>query len=392
MMSASRVVAVLDGEAVKAVPVVRALGEAGIAVHLFSFERLSPAAASRYCHRHTRLGWFDARTLRHILTERKISLVLPLEDRTMAALHADPDIWKDFTLIQPDAADLERFRDKAVTIDLAVSRNVPVPETAIPASLEQAESLLRQWRHFPVVIKPRISSGSRGIRVAADAASALTDYRRVHRDYPLPLLQRFVSPGGRALGVEFLFFRGREVRVFAHERLRQFPVKGGPSTYCRGCTDSRVVAMGRRMMEGLGYSGFAMVEFREDPESGTLYLMEVNPRPWGSIALPRFAGVDFAVEAVRVFASGGVDRGQPEVPADAADYHLRWLLPADFLNLLTDRSVSFRYRMRELFRRYPGTVYQILSRKDPCPAWVMLFKMVAGAFNPRFLWRNFMRR
>lgn len=385
-------VAVLDGEAVKAVPVVRALGEAGIQVHLFSFERLSPAAASRYCYRHTRLKRFDARTLCNILTERGIFLVMPLEDLTMAALHTDPDMWKTFTLIQADACNLERFRDKAATIRLALSRDVPVPETAIPLNIEEAETLLQKWRHFPVVIKPRTSSGSRGIRVAPDVSTALRDYRRVHKDYPLPLLQRFVPPGGRALGVEFLFYQGREVLVFAHERLRQFPVNGGPSTYCRGCADSRVVAMGRRMMADLGYSGFAMVEFREDPENGTLYLMEVNPRPWGSIALPRFAGVDFALEAVRVFSTGDVAPDQPEIPADAADYHLRWLLPADFLNLVTDRGISFRSRMRELFRRYPRTVYQFLSRKDPCPAWVMLLKMVAGVFNPHFLLRNFLRR
>jgi len=391
-MSASRAVAVLDGEAVKAVPVVRSLGGAGFQVHLFSFEYLSPAGASRYCHRHTRLKRFDSAVLRAILDERGIRIVLPLEDRTMESIHADLDNWEGITLIQPEPRELALFRDKAATIRLALSKGIPVPETCIPESLEAAEAALKTWRHFPVVIKPRTSSGSRGIRVARDPAGALADYRRVHREYPLPLLQQFIPGGGRALGAEFLFYQGREVRAFAHERLRQFPVNGGPSTYCRGCTDPRVLAAGRSVMAGLDYSGFAMVEFREDPDTGTLYLMEVNPRPWGSISLPRFAGVDFVADAVRIFSTGEIQATPGVIPVDAAECHMRWLLPADFMNLISDGRTPFRTRMRELFRRYPRTVYQIINRRDFRPGVVMFLKMAAGAVNPRFLLRNLLRR
>lgn len=391
-MSVDKVVAVLDGEAVKAVPVVRALGEAGIKVHLISFEILSPAGASRWCRRHTRMRRFDPRRVRALMEKHGIHLLLPLEDATIAAIHAGPDIWDGVTIIQPEAGDLARFRDKAETIRLAGTREVPIPETVIPADLDEAEAALRSWRRFPVVIKPRISSGSRGIRIAGDPETALADYRRVHRDYPLPLLQEFIPPGGRALGVEFLFYRGREIAVFAHERLRQFPVNGGPSTYCRGCGDESVIAMGRRMMSDLEYSGFAMVEFREHPGSGTLCLMEVNPRPWGSIALPRAAGVDFVVAAVKAFSGDAQQEKAIGLPRDAARFHMRWLLPADFLNLLTDGARPFGARMRELFRRYPDTVYQILNRRDPLPAVVMTLKMLAGAMNPRFLMRNLLRR
>ena len=36
-----------------------------------------------------------------------------------------------------------------------------------------------------------------------------------------------------------------------------------------------------------------MVEFKQDPASGQLALMEINGRPWGSLQLPIYCGIDY---------------------------------------------------------------------------------------------------
>jgi hypothetical protein len=54
-----------------------------------------------------------------------------------------------------------------------------------------------------------------------------------------------------------------------------------------------VRACSEALLGHLGWSGVAMVEFKEDRASGTPYLMEINGRFWGSLQLAVDAGVDF---------------------------------------------------------------------------------------------------
>jgi predicted ATP-grasp superfamily ATP-dependent carboligase len=49
----------------------------------------------------------------------------------------------------------------------------------------------------------------------------------------------------------------------------------------------------QQLLAHLGWHGVAMVEFKYDPETKKYWLMEVNPRFWGSLALAIASGVDF---------------------------------------------------------------------------------------------------
>ena len=72
-----------------------------------------------------------------------------------------------------------------------------------------------------------------------------------------------------------------------------------------------------------------MVEFKE-METGELVLMEINPRPWGSMALPVSLGVDFPKWAVEL---GLGIRDSFDSDYEQGRY-FAWLLPNCFLNLL----------------------------------------------------------
>jgi predicted ATP-grasp superfamily ATP-dependent carboligase len=53
-----------------------------------------------------------------------------------------------------------------------------------------------------------------------------------------------------------------------------------------------LVNMAKRLLDHVKWHGVAMVEFRMAPD-GTPYLMEVNPRFWGSLQLAIDCGIDF---------------------------------------------------------------------------------------------------
>ncbi len=54
-----------------------------------------------------------------------------------------------------------------------------------------------------------------------------------------------------------------------------------------------MLADAARRLEHLNWQGVAMLEYRWDPASDRLYLMEMNARFWGSLHLALYAGVDF---------------------------------------------------------------------------------------------------
>ena len=108
---------------------------------------------------------------------------------------------------------------------------------------------------------------------------------------PDPIIQELVT--GDGIGFEALYDQDhRLVAGFAHRRLREYPLAGGPSTYCESIHDPRAAGYARRLLDHLGWTGLAMVEFKMD-SMGTPVLMEINPRPWGSMQLPIRAGVEF---------------------------------------------------------------------------------------------------
>jgi len=53
-------------------------------------------------------------------------------------------------------------------------------------------------------------------------------------------------------------------------------------------------------MARLEWTGVAMVEFKQDARTSRYYLMEVNPRFWGSLQLAIDAGADFPWHLVRL--------------------------------------------------------------------------------------------
>jgi len=329
-------IAIFNTEARKAVPIIRNLGKAGYTLYSFSFERISFAGSSRWVKKNIYIkGWNTERILES-LEQYRIEVVLPIEDPTIEHFARERERFSNYTLVIPEFEDFILFSDKGRTTDLAAKNGLTAPETFTPASVDEALEYLDSAAAYPLVIKPRRGTSAIGVKIVGNRDEAVRQYRTLSERFQLPLIQEFIPPGGRTVGAEFLFYRGREILSFAHERIREYPVRRGPSTFCKNCPDEAPIALGRKLFEGMNYSGFAMVEFKEHPGSGELYLIEVNPRPWGSITLPISAGVNFPVEAVRIFSDpegyAGPDRDLTYAPGE--DFYMRWFFPGDILKIL----------------------------------------------------------
>jgi predicted ATP-grasp superfamily ATP-dependent carboligase len=387
-------IAIFNTEARKAVTIVRSLGKAGHSLYSFSFERISFAGASRYVRKNMYLRGYDLPRITRLMKRYDIDCIFPIEDASIGFFGLNREHFTGYTLIAPEYEMFILFADKAKTARLAQQKGIKAPDVFIPDSIDEACSFLRDCERYPLIIKPRRATSAIGVKIVTNAEQGIARYLDLSKKFDLPLIQEYIPQGGKTIGAEFLFYEGREVLSFCHERIREFPVKRGPSTYCKNHKGDEALEIGRRLFDEMRYSGFAMVELKEHPGTKELYLMEINPRPWGSITLPVYAGVDFPLEAVRVFSD-------PEgylIPADGSryeknkDYYMRWFLPGDLLSIILDPDMSLGEKMKNLFKRYPDTAYQIMSLNDPAPALTIMLKLFLNLFNVGYLRKYLLRK
>lgn len=163
-------------------------------------------------------------------------------------------------------------------------------------ALETVEQLADRIA-YPVVIKYREGEklplkAKERYEIVEERSSFIAHYSRMHEIQPSPLVQEYVR--GNGYGVSAVFdAKSRPIEIFAHERLREFPISGGPSTYCKSVWDERMVSQAIQLLKALNWKGYAMVEFK-GYLGGPFKLMEINPRFWGSMALSHLSNCDLA--------------------------------------------------------------------------------------------------
>jgi len=317
--------------------------------------------------------------------EGAFEVLFAIDERTLDVLtkHYE-EITQYVSFPSVNYATYIKARDKGNTISLAQSLGIPCPKTLRLDHLETLSQVARQLI-FPVVIKPRVSSGSRGLAYIRSVNEFETACRRIHQAYGDLIIQEYLPPGGDTLGVEVLMHRDGQPRAtFVHRRLREYPVNGGPSTLRESLAAPELADLGVRLLRAMGWVGVAMVEFKVDPRDGVPKLMEVNPKFWGSIALPIAAGVDFPYLLYRMAIDGEVEA----VTSYQEGIRCRWLMPGDILHFIHNPD---RFRLNPSFFDFwdDKLHYDLISMDDPGPLWGMFCSALSNLTNPIFWKKHF---
>ncbi len=359
-------VLILDGMWNKSLAAVRSFGRRGFFVAAGERTRFSTALFSRFCQRRLVYpsplenpeGFLEY--LESELKRYRYDAIFPMELSTQRIVTSAKDRLSRYCRIPFADPDLmEKIHDKAFLMRYAKERGFDVPETHIIEDLSQIDGVAGSLQ-YPVVIKPRHSSGSRGIVYVKNRDEFIDAYLAVHGKYPFPIIQEYIPRGGDAIGVCLLLNFDSRVRAsFVYKRLREYPLEGGPSTLRVSIKRDDLKEKAISLLEGLGWKGVAHVEYRIDPRDGKARLLEVNPRFWGSLNLAIESGVDFPYLLYRLAMDGDI--------TPVHDYKTgvmcRWLLPGDLLHFLANP---------ERFKLNPGFLDMtikddIISLRDPLP-------------------------
>ncbi len=360
---------ITDGYWRKTVAAVRALGRMGLRVTVGESTYLAPALFSRYCYRRVRTPspvlqpsqYLDF--LEDYLDHHPHHVLMPLEEDTLLLLAQNRERFAGKTQL-PFATyqHLLLARDKLKVLRRAEALGIPIPRTYEITTIEEARTIGRHVE-YPVVVKPRVGSGSAGVYYVTEPSRLPVALEGVFCSGHLPLLQERLPLDGAGIGASFLLDQDHQVRAsFIHRRIREYPVQGGPSTLRESIIHNQAKLDGARLLQSLHLTGVAMVEFKVDSRDGKAKLLEVNPRFWGSLALAINAGVNFPY--LLTLMALGLDF------SPVLDYKLgcvcRWLLPGDILHFIKNPK---RWHLKPNFFQFrnPRLTYDIIDMDDPLP-------------------------
>lgn len=381
---------VTDANQRSSLAVVRSLGNAGVRVGVGDDKAVTLAGSSKFCAERLvypsplRQPERFQQFLVEELVGRGYEFLLAMTDVTVQLVSAlKPKLEPRVCILAEGEGTLSRVQDKECLLKLAEQVGVEAPRYI---SYRDRDEVLRfaEETGYPVVIKPRrsrrLSGGTwheGGVRYAHTPEELLAVCESAHKEIPCPMVQEKL--GGEGRGVFLLMWRGEVKAAFSHRRLREKPPWGGVSVLSESVDlDEDLVQRSAMLLRAAGWSGPAMVEFKNDVPGGRPKLMEVNGRFWGSLRLAIDSGVDFPSMYLRL-ASGEDVRPQLEYKAGV---RCRWFL-ADLDSLITRLRASSeqealycnqvsRLKACADFVRPGGARlhYDVYAPGDPMPAWV----------------------
>ena len=287
-------------ESAKGIVAARALGMHGINFLTSSYKKNTPASYSKYASGHALYS--DPRSdplkfindLISIIKENDVKVLMPMYSRETKIISKNKGVLKEVVSIP--LVDYKKFSlvdNKRSLNQIATKLNLPTPKTIFPKNLEDLKSI---DLNFPVVIKIQEGQGNKGLSYAYNYEELFYNFESTIKEHNLnidnyPIVQEYIE--GKGLGTSVLYSNGKMQAFLSHLRLRENPPSGGPSTFRISIRNKKAEKISKKLMDYIGWHGIAMLEFKIDNVTNNPYLIEVNPRFWGSMYQPIASGLNF---------------------------------------------------------------------------------------------------
>jgi predicted ATP-grasp superfamily ATP-dependent carboligase len=380
----------LDGETRSTLAAVRSLGKENtiaVASHLSN----AISAKSRYSsyffqspHPLLAPETYD-KWLLHVVEEWQPEILLPATDASMILVtNALSRLSKSVFVPVVQKTILDQISDKGLLAHAANQLRIKTPKTfLIPTVKEWTETTSKALLDFayPAILKPRrsiIDLGGRMIQPKMHYAKSPEEVIEViqnaenNSEGTQYMLQEKID--GIGLGVSCLAYAGETLMAFAHKRILEKPPSGGRSVLSESLAlEDSPVEEAKILLRHFNWSGVAMIEFKQN-EQGENYLIEINPRFWGSMQLAIDCGCDFPNALCSLFEENNNKNPQDKYQFQyAAGQRLRWelgTLDHCFIRLKSNPL----FALKEIFRQNAlhcfsknKTNLEIFRKDDPMP-------------------------
>lgn len=287
--------------------------------------------------------------------------ILPGEETHLLALAGREADFSGIAFGVPSRESVEQSTNKGLLHELATAAKLRTPPTTIVRGDSEAVGTYG----FPAIVKPLRTWVPRpdGTMSYHYVRYVTTEQAAEEAIEDLPggegLVQPYIS--GTNVSVSGVSWKGELVCTLHHISERIWPMTSGVTAYARTIPPDAELEHGvGYLLRAIGWSGPFELEFRRSPR-GEHYLIDLNPRVYGSLALAVAAGLNLpaiwtdlllgrqpSVDGYRV----GTCFRQEENDVRA----LAWMLA----------NGEFRHVLRGLMPQR-GTTHAIFSLRDPMP-------------------------
>ena len=233
---------------------------------------------------------------------------MPLDDPALLA--ADRGLPPEALLVGPRGERLVMALDKRVQMRSAEAAGLSVPPWDELGEDAAAEPSIP----FPMMLKPALAAEAPEGRLLRPSPRPVGDIAELRRRAAA------LGPGTPAILQQWLRGTGRGLfgiagpegihHLSAHRRVRMMNPAGSGSSACISTpVPQELIDPVENMLASVAWQGLFMIELLES--SGRLWFMELNGRPWGSIALARRLGFEYPAWAL----ARALDPGAPLPPS-----------------------------------------------------------------------------
>lgn len=297
--------------------------------------------------------------LKAILRKGGIDVLLPVNigDADLLVFHGDDEL-KSLVHITDQASPWARLTagNKSFFSCFMEDLNLPYPRTVVFDAEDDAIQPCLEAIQAPIIVKPSWGGGGANMRLFK-SHDGLLPYLQENSTQQNPLIVQEYFPG-HDLGSAVFCIEG-EILYFTMQRnLSPDQTSFTPSRGLQFFDDPVISEKISRLMGDLRWSGVAQIDLRVEETTGKLYILEINPRYWGSVLGSQHMGVNFPEIACRR-ALG--------LPDPKVTYRLgKYITAAGYLRYLGDKLRGIEWL--ENFSYSESAFDEII--KDPLP-WII---------------------
>ena len=293
-------VLILDGGAAHAMAIAECLQKTGYFVAVMCGNKNEYGYHTKFANEHY-LG-IDSHEpgykefMLSFLRENHFDVLIPTSDAAAEFMSFHKDELKELAgVLMPDRSIFEKGYDKNYLMAICRENGFPHPLTVDMAKMRSLDE--RELKEFPYpgLLKPNRTSGGRGMTLVNSIEELVDAYPLIHDQYGECHLQQYIKAGGRQVKVQVMTDNEGEPKYTSVIwKQRYYPVNGG-SSCCNITIDNPEIArICGKVLQTIGWIGFADFDLIENPDTGELLIMEINPRIPACVRSVFKSGMDYA--------------------------------------------------------------------------------------------------
>jgi len=296
LVPSHKVPAIVLSMSVNGLGVARALGRRGVPVIGATRDADAPGIWSRYVGEVWRYEGTDADLVGLLLARRgrfeQPPVLFPITDAAVLSIVAR---WEElrggYRLGLPEPGTVRQAMSKRGFAQWAERLGLPLPRTLFVDGPDRIHAVAAEMT-YPCIIKPEFQSPQAAPSAALKAARAETPeelvrcYQAFCRVEPRAVVQEWL-PGGDGdvyFCLQYYDALSRPLVSFCGRKIRQWPPLTGSTASCQPVHRPELQELAERFFTGIGFRGLCSMEFKRDPRTGRLVLVEptVGRTDWQS--------------------------------------------------------------------------------------------------------------